>query len=123
MAERREKAQQYKKLWTSLANWLRSNSGWKIGGVAKEGSRRRGDFKDHSDVDIDFWISGPYDKQQVYDNIIPKLRNNYPGSQVQKGGNQNVLKFAYKGLLAEIILLPKDVFDDKVQKNKYEYNL
>ncbi|MBA7516420.1 hypothetical protein ES705_08468 [subsurface metagenome] len=39
MAERREFAQKYKKLWKSLSNWLKNSSGWKVAGVAKEGSR------------------------------------------------------------------------------------
>jgi hypothetical protein len=123
MNERREYAQRYKKLWHSLANWLRNSSGWKVSGVAKEGSRRRGDFKAKSDLDIDFWISESYNKQTVYDDIIPKLRKNFPGSNVQKGGSQNVLKFAYNGLLAEIILVSKDIFTDKVYRNKYELKI
>ena len=116
MTERREYAQQYKKLWKSLGNWLKNSTGWKVGGVAKEGTRRSGNFKNKSDLDIDFWISEQCMKQNVYDNIIPKLRSSYPGSQVQKGTSQNVIKFAYKGLKVEIILLPHEQFNEKVKK-------
>ena len=52
MGERREYAQRYKKLWKSLSNWLKNSSGWKVGGVTKEGSRREGDFKNRSDLDM-----------------------------------------------------------------------
>jgi len=113
MAERREFAQRYKKLWITLSNWLKNNSGWKVGGVAKEGSRYEGDFKDKSDLDMDFWISEPYQKQKVYDDIIPKLQKAYPGSQVQKGTSENVIKFSINGLKTDIVLLPKKEFKKK----------
>ena len=116
MGERREYAQRYKKLWISLSNWLKKESGWKIGGVAKEGSRREGDFKNKSDLDMDFWISETYQKQKVYDNLIPKLKKSYKGSQVQKGRSKNVIKFAYNGLKVDLVLLPKKEFEKKVDK-------
>ena len=118
MGERREYAQRYKKLWKSLSNWLKNNSGWKVGGVAKEGSRREGDFKNKSDLDMDFWIAETHDKQKVYDDIIPKLRRTYKGSQVQKGRSENVIKFAQNGLKVDIVLLPKKEFNKKVNKFK-----
>ncbi len=118
MAERREYAQRYKKLWKSLSEWLRNSSGWNVGGVAKEGSRREGDFKNKSDLDMDFWISEPYQKQKVYDDLIPKLRRDYEGSQVQKGRSKNVIKFAQNGLKVDIVLLPKKKFREKREKFK-----
>ena len=118
MVERREFAQKYKKLWKSLSSWLKSSSDWKVAGVAKEGSRRKGNFKDKSDLDINFWISEPYQKQKVYDDIIPKLRKAYPGSNVQKGTSENVIKFAFNGMKVDIILLPKKIFKEKVRNYK-----
>ncbi len=118
MGERREYAQRYKKLWISLSNWLKSSSGLKVGGVAKEGSRREGDFKNKSDLDMDFWISETYQKQKVYDNIMPKLRKFYKGSQVQKGRSENVIKFTYNGLKVDIVLLPKKEFEKKADRYK-----
>ena len=91
MGERREYAQRYKKLWISLSNWLKNNSEWKVGGVAKEGSRREGNFKNKSDLDMDFWISEPYQKQKVYDDIMLKLRKSYKDSHVQKGRSKFAL--------------------------------
>lgn len=49
---------------------------------------------------------------------MPKLRNSYPGAQLQKGTGQNVLKFAYEGKKVDIVLLPKKEFDAKVEKYK-----
>jgi len=118
MAERREFAQKYKKLWKSLSSWLKNSSGWKVAGVAKEGSRRKGNFKDKSDLDMNFWISEPYQKQKVYDGIIPKLRKAYPGSNVQKGTSENVIKFTFNGRKVDIILLPKKIFEEKVRNYK-----
>jgi hypothetical protein len=118
MAENREKSQQYKKIWNALANWLKNSTGWKVGGVAKEGSRRSGTFTSKSDLDVDFWISETYDKQRVYDDIIPKLRKSFPNSHVQKGGSENVLKFSFKGNKTDIVLLPKKEFMEKVEKYK-----
>ena len=118
MGERREYAQRYKKLWKSLSEWLKNSSGWKIGGVAKEGTRREGNFKNKSDLDMDFWIAETYQKQIVYDDIIPKLRKDYTGSQVQKGRSQNVIKFAQDGLKVDIVLLPNKEFKKKINKFK-----
>lgn len=118
MDDQRENAQRYKRLWRSLSNWLKNNSGWKVGGVAKVGSRRRGDFHPKSDMDIDFWISDPYDKQKVYDNLLPKLRTAFPGSQTQKGTSHNVMKFAYGGLKVDIKLVSKAEFDKMI--NDYD---
>ena len=89
-----------------------------MGGVAKEGSRREGAFKDKSDLDLDFWIAEPYQKQKVYDDIIPKLRRDFPGSQVQNGSSNNVIKFAQKGLKGEMVLLTKKEFMEKRKKFK-----
>jgi hypothetical protein len=118
MSENREIAQQYKKKWKALANWLKNSTGYKVGGVTKEGSRRDGTFTSKSDLDVDFWISETYNKQQVYDDIIPKLRKSFPNSQVQKGSSKNVLKFSYKGKKTDIVLLPKKEFLEKVKKYK-----
>lgn len=118
MSERGEYAQRYKKLWKSLSEWLKNSSGWKVGGVAKEGSRREGDFKDKSDLDMDFWIAEPYQKQKVYDDLMPKLRRDYPGSQLQKGRSENVIKFSQNGLKVDIVLLSKKEFNEKVNKYK-----
>jgi len=115
MNEQREKAQQYKKLWKSLSVWLKNESGWKIGGVGKVGSRRRGDFKPKSDMDVNFWISDIYRKQDVYDDLLPKLRGGFPGSQAQKGTSQNVLKFAYNGLKVDIKLVSHAEFKKMIQ--------
>ena len=113
-------AQRYKKLWKSIAKWLTHDSGWSVGGVAKEGSRRTGKFEDKSDLDVDFWLSESYQKQDVYDDLIPKLRSAYPGSQVQKGRSENVIKFAWKGLKMDLVLLPKKQFKEKVKKYRLE---
>ena len=118
MTERESYAKRYKNLWISLSDWLKTKSGWKVGGVAKEGSRRKGVFKDKSDLDMDFWIAEPYQKQKVYDDIIPKLRNHYKGSQLQKGRSNNVIKFSLKGLKVDIVLLPKKEFMEKRKKYK-----
>ena len=118
IAERREYAQRYKKLWKSLSKWLIEKSEWKIGGVAKEGSRREGDFKDRSDLDMDFWIAEPYRKQNVYYDIIPKLRRDFIGSQVQTGSSGNVIKFSQNGLKVDLVLLPKKEFFEKRRKYK-----
>lgn len=67
---------------------------------------------------MDFWIAETYQKQKVYDDIIPKLRNHYKGSQVQKGGSNNVIKFSLKGLKVDIVLLPKKEFMEKRKKYK-----
>jgi hypothetical protein len=116
MTEKREYTQQ--KLWKSMVIWLINKSGWKIGGVTKEGSRRSGDFDDQSDIKIDFWITEPYQKQKVFDDLMPKLRNVYRGSQVLIDSSQNVIQFVYNGLKIGLNILPKMEFKKKAKKNK-----
>lgn len=67
---------------------------------------------------MDFWISETYQKQKVYDDIMPKLRKSYKGSQVQKGRSENVIKFSSNGLKVDIVLLPKKEFEKKTDKYK-----
>lgn len=116
MVERKENVHRYQKLWKSIVIWLTNKSGWNVGGASKED--RRGDLDDRSDMDIDFWISKPHQKQEVYEDLIPKLRNKYRGSQVVKSTNQNVIMFVYDGVKIDINLLPKKEYMEKLRKRK-----
>jgi len=41
MAERREFEQRYAKLWRSIVNFIKNNTGLRVSGIARAGSRRR----------------------------------------------------------------------------------
>ncbi|OLS12155.1 MAG: hypothetical protein RBG13Loki_4221 [Promethearchaeota archaeon CR_4] len=66
MAERREFDQRYAVLWHSIGNFLRNNSGFPVSGVAREGSRRRSNYQNKSDLNIIFCITDDLDKYSVY---------------------------------------------------------
>jgi len=65
MVTRREFEQRYTRFWRTLGNFLRMNSGFRVSGVARADSRRRGTHRDRSDFDVIFAISGDPSKQEV----------------------------------------------------------
>ncbi len=75
MAFRRENDQRYASFWLSLGNFLRNNSVFPVGGVARSGSRRRRDYRPNSDLDVIFWIASNPPKTQVYPELVEKLTN------------------------------------------------
>ena len=108
----KENAHRYQILWKSLVVWLTSESGWNLGGATKEDYSDG--MEDQNDMKIDFWISPPYHKQEVLNDLIPKLRNKYRGSQVMKSSNQNTIMFVYDGLRIDLNLLSKEDYFDKL---------
>lgn len=112
MVEGKGNEYRFQKLWKSIVIWLVDKSGWKVGGATKQD--RIVDLDGRSDLDIDFWILEPYQKQEVYGDLIPKLRNAYPGCQVVK--NQNVIMFVYEGLKIDLNLLSKSEYIEKLSK-------
>ena len=52
MSIRRQYEQRYAAFWRSLANFLRNSSGFKVSGVARQGSRNIGTHRDRSDLDV-----------------------------------------------------------------------
>ncbi len=118
MVERKENVHRYQKVWKSIVIWLTDKSGWNVGGATKEDSSQRGDVDEQSDIDIEFWIDTTYQKQDAYDDLIPKLRNAYRGSQVVKNSSQDVIIFVYDGLKINLNLLPKEEYMEKLSKRK-----
>ena len=65
-----------------------------------------------------FFSYKSYSKFECGKNILlrknwPNLRRDDTGSQVQKGRNENIIKFAYNGLKVDIVLLLKKEFNKK----------
>ena len=113
MVDEQENAYKFQKIWKSLVIWLTTKSGWTIGGVRKDI-----ELDSQSDIYMDFWIDDSYEKHEVYNDLIPKLRSTYPGSQVVKGGGQNTIMFVYDGLKIDLNLLFKQEYMEKLDKRK-----
>ena len=70
---------------------------------------------------VRFWLSKAYQKQKVYEDLIPKLRKSYTGSQVKKESDKNVLKMYYDGLEVDIVLVLKSDFNRQIREDKLQH--
>lgn len=104
MSTRREKEQMYSAFYTSLKNFLYNSSGENIGGVARWGSRTTGEHRDDSDLDVIFWVVGDPAKQNVYDDLIDKMKKTL-GVNADTGTSGNVIKIWKKGIKCDLRLL------------------
>lgn len=119
MSKRREKDQQYASYWRSIGGFLKNNTGLPVSGVARTGSRRRGDYDDESDSDIIFSIAGNPEKGQVYPDLVEKLKNGM-NIQAKIGSSYNVIKIQKDDLKIDLVLRTEKKFREQVQQYKLE---
>src|SRR4030042_683630 len=104
MAFRRTNDQRYSAFWRSLANFLRINSGLLVSGVARSGSRRRGNYRPDSDLDIIFAVAGDPPCSTVYPDIVTKLRN-VMNVAAELGGSYHVINIRKTNLDVDLVLV------------------
>lgn len=121
LTENEEYEQECKDLFKSLSDWLKKNAGWKVGGVGKDISQDKKTFKEDIDLDIKFWIAEPYEKREVYKDLIPKLRKAFPESEVKSGPTGNVIKIFQNDLGAELDIIPEKIFIRGVNEDKFQH--
>jgi len=119
MAARREYDQRYASKWRSIGNFLKNNSGFPISGVARGGSRRRGNYRTDSDLDIIFAIAGNPRKNQVYPQLVEKLKKGM-NVQAKIGTSYNVIKIFKDNLKMDLVLLTESEFLKHVQQYQLE---
>ena len=118
MSERREGEQTYSAFYTSLKNFFYNSSGKNVGGVARWGSRTTGEHKDDSDLDVIFWIVGNPAKQQVYDDLIDKMKKTLKVN-ADKGSSKNVIKIWKKGIKCDLKLLTESEYREQIRTRRY----
>ncbi|MHA1756326.1 MAG: nucleotidyltransferase domain-containing protein [Promethearchaeota archaeon] len=119
MAERREYDQRYASIWRSIGNFLKNNSGFPVSGVARGGSRRRGDYNADSDLDIIFAIAGNPRKDQVYPQLVERLKRGM-NVQARIGSSYNVIKIIKDNLKIDLVLRTENEFQEQVRKYRLE---
>lgn len=120
MSSRREFDQRYSSEWRSIVNFMKNNTGFLISGVAKAGSRRRGDYKDSSDLDIIFAVSRDPPKTEIYPKLEQLLKDNFPKASIEIGRSYNVIKMSINSLNFDIVLRTKTEFESQIRDMKIE---
>ncbi|GAH77643.1 unnamed protein product, partial [marine sediment metagenome] len=82
MSERRELEKRYSVEWKNIANFMKYNTGFRLSGIARGGSRVKGTHSDYSDLDIIFAISGDPVRTVIYPKLVSKLKENFPRNTV-----------------------------------------
>lgn len=118
MSIRREAEQKYSAFNNSLKNFLYNNSGYKIGGVARWGSRTTGEHKDKSDLDVIFWIVGNPSEQKVYADLIDKLKKILKVN-ANTGSSKNVIKIWKEGITCDLVLLSELDYKEQIKSRRY----
>jgi predicted nucleotidyltransferase len=119
MSSRRVSDQRYASIWRSIGNFLRNNTGLGVGGVARAGSRRRGDYNMDSDLDIIFWIPGNPRKEEVYPALVQRLRQGL-NVAASIGRSYNVINVEKEGLRIDLVLRTEYEFRQQVQQYRLE---
>ncbi len=119
MTIRRQFDQRYASFWRSLANFMRQNTGLGIGGIARSGSRKRGNYRPTSDLDVIFWIPGDPDRDQVYPDLVQKFRHIF-NVNANIGSSYNVINITKDELDVDLVLVSRWEFEDENRRNQLE---
>jgi len=118
MSVRREFEQRYARFWRRLANFLRETSGFRISGVAREGSRRWGTHEDRSDLDVIFAISGDPAKTDIYPMLIGRLESRF-NVEARTGSSYNAIKIRKEQLRCDLLLKTQAEFQTQINNRQY----
>lgn len=118
MSVKREYEQTYASFWRSLKNFLLHNSGFKVSGVARSGSRREGTHKSRSDLDVIFAIYGDPEKRDVYPPLVEQLKKGL-NVRSDKGSSYNVIKIWKDQISCDLVLRTESDFKAQVKSQKY----
>lgn len=117
MSDRREFDQRYASEWRSIVQFMKNNTGFSLSGIARGGSRAKGDYRDTSDLDIIFSVAGDLSKQKIYPIVRSKLKENFPQATVEIGSSYNVIKMSLGPLKFDIVLKKLANFNREIQSN------
>jgi len=117
---KRQTDQQYRSKWISIQNFLKNNTGYSFAGVARAGSRKQGDWRIYSDLDIRFAISGDPSRNEIYPDLRDKLENAFPKAQVWIGSSYHVINMKIENLNFDLVLLSINDFQYQVEQERLE---
>jgi len=86
----------------------------------RAGSRRRGNHRNKSDLDIIFTVAGDPPKKNIYPMIASKLKEGFPNAYVEIGSSYNVINMQIDGLDFDIVLLSQEEFEQEVEEYKLD---
>jgi len=119
MSTRRTYEEGYASFWRSLKNFLLHNSGFKVSGVARSGSRREGTHRDKSDLDVIFAIAGDPSKRDVYPALVERLKSSF-NVNADIGSSYNVIKIWKTQISSDLVLRSESDFRAQVRSQKYQ---
>ncbi len=117
MANRRELEQQASSFAKKLDNFLHKNTNLKIHGVALQGSRKQGTYRDDSDLDIIFAAAKDPNRDKIYPELADKLIKGM-NVKAELGANKNIINIRKGDLDIDLVLLSKEDFEKQVRENK-----
>lgn len=119
MSTRRAYEEGYASFWRGLKNFLLHNSGFKVSGVARSGSRRAGTHRDRSDLDVIFAIAGDPQKTDVYPSLVQRLKSGF-NVNADIGSSYNVINIWKTQISCDLVLLKESDFRAQVRSQKYQ---
>ncbi len=118
MSIRRQYEQSYASFWRSLANFLRNSSGFKVSGVARQGSRNIGTHRDRSDLDVIFAIQDNPSKRDVYSPLVERIKKTMD-IHADIGDDYNVIKIWKNQVSCDLVLRNQNDFQNQIISSKY----
>lgn len=118
MNMRKQTDQQFRKKWKSIRNFLYYNTGYELAGVARAGSRRQGDWKTSSDLDIRFAIVGNPSRSEVYPDLRNKLKKCFSTAKIRIGSSKKVINMKIGNLDFDLIPLSTTKFKQQIQNDR-----
>jgi len=117
MSTRRELEQQASSFAKKIDNFLHNSTNHKIHGVARQGSRKEGNHRDDSDLDMVFSIADDPGRDEIYPDLIEKI-SKILNVEASLGEHGNVINITKGDLEVDLVLLPKDTFEKQIRNNK-----
>jgi len=115
MSKRRELEQQASSFAKKIDHFLHKNTNLTIYGVARQGSRKEGTYRDDSDDIVFFFFFDP-NKEEIYPDLTEKLEK-VMNVQAELGENGNVINIKKGKLDIDLVLLPTEKFESQIQRN------
>jgi len=86
----------------------------------RAGSRRRGNHRNKSDLDIIFTVAGDPPKKNIYPMIASNLKYGFPRAHIEIGSSYNVINMKIEDLDFDVVLLTEEEFKKEVTEYELE---
>ena len=96
--------EKYSEIKKRLANVLRNSTGLPVQKVKYAGSRQKGNYKESSDLDLQFSVQGDPQKDNVYPKVVDAIKSTLD-HLVSVGTSGNVVKVWGTGFSIDLVLM------------------